>query len=175
MRHPERALPGKSWATRPRAEANEPRDSGPVRVYPHTGSPAGTPLALHLPQAHRTRPPRRPGSHPLPSRVAMRELGRPLGPLGPAKRRAGYLVPMRFPPVVPTPKQVRPGRGTLRLQNGLPILLDPEASEADFATACALKERVRELKSKEYEQHGSGPPRAVWRDFSPKSKSWGTH
>jgi len=51
---------------------------------------------------------------------------------------------MRFPPVVPTPKQVRPGRGTLRLQNGLPILLDPEASEADFATACALKERLRE-------------------------------
>lgn len=51
---------------------------------------------------------------------------------------------MRFPSVVPTPKHVRPVPGTLRVQNGLPIVLGPEATERDFATACALRERVRE-------------------------------
>ena len=51
---------------------------------------------------------------------------------------------MRLPSVVPTPKRVHQGRGLLQLRDGLPIVLAADTTDADFATARALRERLRE-------------------------------
>jgi len=54
---------------------------------------------------------------------------------------------MRLPDIVPTPKRVCPGRGALQLRDGLPIVLGPDTTDRDFATARALQERLRDDRS----------------------------
>ncbi|HJO25083.1 MAG: glycoside hydrolase family 20 zincin-like fold domain-containing protein [Myxococcota bacterium] len=51
---------------------------------------------------------------------------------------------MRLPSIIPTPKRVCPGSGSLRLRDGLPIVLGPDSTDADFATARALRARLHE-------------------------------
>ncbi len=55
-----------------------------------------------------------------------------------AKRQARS----RIPPLLPEPRVVRPAAGTFTLRDGLPIVLEPGASEADERSARRLAEAV---------------------------------
>src|SRR5262245_8661985 len=49
-----------------------------------------------------------------------------------------------LPPLLPAPRRAARLAGRLRLQNDLPIVLAPSASDADFLAAARLRDAVRE-------------------------------
>ncbi len=48
-----------------------------------------------------------------------------------------------LPPLIPAPRQLRPGSGSFALRNHLPVALAPEATDSDFEAALALRDAVR--------------------------------
>ncbi len=48
-----------------------------------------------------------------------------------------------LPPLLPAPRSVQPRAGSLRLRDGAPIVLEPGASDLDFAAALALQRAVQ--------------------------------
>jgi hypothetical protein len=51
----------------------------------------------------------------------------------------------RFPPLLPEPRSVRPARGAFPLRDGMPIVLEPGASDDDERSARRLSEAVGEI------------------------------
>jgi hexosaminidase len=47
-----------------------------------------------------------------------------------------------LPPLLPRPRRSAPHQGALDLRDGLPIVLEPSSSAADFASACALRDAI---------------------------------
>ena len=48
-----------------------------------------------------------------------------------------------LPPLIPAPRQLRPGSGSFALHDHLPVALAPEATDSDFESALALRDAVR--------------------------------
>ncbi len=82
-----------------------------------------------------------------------------------------------LPPILPTPKQIRPLKGTFRLSDGVPIVLAPRSSDADFRAAralqnLALQEAVVELAIETHSRMKDLGPRIELRRRGARGQSY---